>query len=95
VLALKPQIVIVNNGATKGWQNSAWDTVHKIPGLEDVWQLHQAMGPNRDHNVKPDQIANLEATPHEGHWIMASVTRDGKITITNERTGFSKNYTTR
>src|SRR6185503_14275378 len=37
VLALKPQIVIVNNGATKGWQNSAWDTVYKIPGLEDVW----------------------------------------------------------
>jgi len=95
VLALKPQIVIVNNGATKGWQNSAWDTVQKIPGLEDVWQLHRAMGPNRDHNVKPDQIANLEATPHEGHWIMASVTRDGKITVTNERTGFSKTYTAR
>ena len=95
VLALKPQLVIVNNGATKGWQNSAWDTVAKIPGLDDVWQVHQAMGPNRDHNVKPDQIANLEATPHEGHWLMASVARDGKITITNERTGFSKSYTTR
>ncbi len=45
VLALKPRVVIVNNGPTKGWQNSAWDTVAKIPGLEDVWQIHAAMGP--------------------------------------------------
>jgi hypothetical protein len=57
VLALKPQLVIVNNGATKGWQNSAWETTYKIPGLEDVWQLHQAMGPNRDHNVMPAQVS--------------------------------------
>ena len=95
VLALKPQVVVVNNGATKGWQNSAWETVAKIQGLEDVWQLHQAMGPNRDHNVKPEQIANLEAPPDQGHWLMASVSRDGKITLTNERTGFSKTYTAR
>ena len=95
VLALKPQVVVVNNGVTKGWQNSAWDTVAKIQGLEDVWQVHQAMGPNRDHNVKPDQIANLEAPPHQSHWLMAAVSRDGKITITNERTGFSKTYTAR
>src|SRR3984885_3030503 len=59
VLAVKPQVVVVNNGETKGWQNSAWETVMKIPGLEDVWQVHQARGPNHDHNVKVEQIANL------------------------------------
>ena len=32
-----------------------------IPGLEDVWQVHQAMGPNRDHNVKPEQIEAIWA----------------------------------
>jgi beta-lactamase superfamily II metal-dependent hydrolase len=94
VLGVKPQVVVVNNGATKGWQNSAWETVAKIPQLEDVWQLHRAMGPNRDHNVDPERIANLEPT-EDGHGIMASVASDGKFTLTNERTGFSKTYTAR
>jgi len=96
VLALKPQVVVVNNGPTKGWQNSAWETVAKIPGLEDVWQLHRAMGPNHDHNVKAEQIANLEPTNAcKGLGVIASVGSDGKFTITNERTGFNKTYTAR
>ena len=96
VLALKPQVVVVNNGPTKGWQNSAWETVAKIPGLEDVWQVHQAMGPNHDHNVKPEQIANLGPGGGDaGHGLMASVGGDGKFTIINERTGFSKTYAAR
>ena len=96
VLALKPQVVMVNNGPTKGWQNSAWDTVAKIQGLEDVWQLHQAMGPAHDHNVKAEQIANLEPTDQcKGQWMKASVAKDGKFTITNGRNGFSKTYASR
>ena len=96
VLAVQPQVVVVNNGPTKGWQNSAWDTVAKISGLEDVWQLHRAMGPNHDHNVNPEQIANLEPTEEcKGRGLMASVNSDGKFTLTNERTGFTKAYTAR
>ena len=93
VLAVKPQVVVVNNGETKGWQNSAWETVMKIPGLEDVWQVHQAMGPNHDHNVKVEQIANLGPGGGDaGHGLMASVGGDGKFTIINDRTGVSKTY---
>jgi competence protein ComEC len=93
VLAVKPQVVIVNNGETKGWQNSAWETVMKIPGLEDVWQLHQATGPKHDHNVKVEQIANLGPGGSDaGHGLMASVGGDGKFTIINSRTGASKTY---
>ncbi len=95
VLALKPQLLIVNNDKMKGWHNAAWDTAAKIQGLEDIWQVHQAIGPNRDHNVKPEQIANLEGPPDEGRGLMASISPEGKITVTNERTGFSKSYTTR
>ncbi len=96
VMALKPQVVVVNNGPTKGWQNSAWETVARIPGLEDVWQIHRAMGPNHDHNVKSEQIANLESTAEcKGRGLMASVTSDGRVSITNERTGFSKTYMAR
>ena len=96
VLAVKPQVVVVNNGETKGWQNSAWETVMKIPGLEDVWQVHQAMGPNHDHNVKVEQIANLGPGGGDaGHGLMASVGSDGKFTIINDRTGFTKTYAAR
>ena len=93
VWAVKPQVVIVNNGETKGWQNSAWQTVMKIPGLEDVWQIHQATGPNHDHNVKVEQIANVGPGGSDaGHGLMASVASDGKFTIINSRTGLSKTY---
>ncbi len=95
VQAIRPQLVIVNNGPTKGWQNSAWDTVQKIQGLEDTWQIHRAMGPNHDHNVKDDLIANLEPTDAcQGHYLKASIEPNGKITITNSRNGVSKTYTT-
>jgi len=96
VLALKPQVVIVNNGPTKGWQNSAFETVSKIEGLEDVWQIHKAMGPNHDHNIDAQRIANLETTEQcKGMSIQASVTKDGKFTVTNARNQFSKTYTAR
>jgi competence protein ComEC len=96
VLALKPQVVMVNNGESKGWQNSAWDTVSKIQGLEDIWQLHQAMGPNHDHNVDAQKIANLEASEQcKGQWMKAVISKDGKFTVTNGRNGFSKTYTSR
>jgi hypothetical protein len=96
VLALKPQVVIVNNGPTKGWQNSAFETVSKIQGLEDVWQIHSAMGPNHDHNVSAERIANLEPTDRcKGMSIRASVSKDGQFTVTNSRNQFSKTYTAR
>ena len=96
VLALKPQVVIVNNGATKGWQNSAFETVSKIQGLEDVWQIHKAMGPNHDHNVDEQRISNLEPTGQcKGLGIQVTVAKDGKFTVTNARNNFSKTYTSR
>lgn len=96
VLALRPQVVVVNNGPTKGWQNSAWETVSKIQGLQDVWQMHRTMGPDHDHNVSSNQIANLEPTAEcKGDWLKASISKNGKFTLTNERTGFRKSYTAR
>jgi competence protein ComEC len=96
VLALKPQVVVVNNGPRKGWQPSAWDSVSKIQGLEGIWQGHQALGSDSAHNTHPDMIANLEPTADcKGHWLTASVAGDGKFTVTNSRTGFSKIYTSR
>jgi len=96
VLALKPQVVVVNNGVTKGWQNSAWETVHKVPGLEAVWQIHQAMGPNHDHNVDEQMIANPGPVEQDkGNYIKASIEKSGKFTLTNSRNGFTKTYMAR
>jgi competence protein ComEC len=96
VLAVNPQVVVVNNGATKGWQNSAWETTNKIPRLEDIWQIHMAMGPGRDHNVDEKRIANPEpAAECKGFSFHASVAKDGKFTLTNARNNYSKAYVTK
>lgn len=94
--ALKPQVVVVNDGPRKGLHASAWDTIQKIPGLEAVWQSHLALATDKDHNTDEKRIANLEGTDQcQGNWLRASVTRDGKMTLTNGRNGYSETYTAR
>jgi len=95
VWALKPQVVVVNNGPQKGWQPSAWETVSKVEGIEGVWQVHMALAAGA-YNTSPEMIANLEPTDAcKGQWLKASVGRDGKFTLTNGRTGYRKTYTSR
>lgn len=94
VLALKPQVLVVNNGPRKGWSQGAWDMTKQMQGLEGVWQVHLALANDAAHNTDPQMIANIEATDQcQGHWLKASVASDGRFTVTNSRTGFSKTYT--
>jgi competence protein ComEC len=96
VWALHPQVVIVNNGPRKGLGANAWDTIAKIPGLEDTWQVHLSLATDAAHNTDEKKIANAEATPEcKGNFLKASISSDGKFTITNSRNGFSKTYTAR
>jgi competence protein ComEC len=96
VWALRPQVVIVNNGPQKGLGANAWDTIAKIPALEDTWQVHRSLSTDAAHNAGERQIANAEATPEcKGNFLKVSVSSDGKYTITNSRNGFSKSYTAR
>jgi competence protein ComEC len=96
IWALKPQVVVVNNGPRKGLQASAWDTIAKIQGLEDVWQVHMGLHTDAAHNTAEERIANLEPTAEcKGHWLKASIAKDGKFTLTNSRNGVSKTYTSR
>ena len=94
VWALKPQVVIVNNGARKGLGMNAYETIAKIPGLEASWQLHRSVANDDAHNVREQTIANVDPAS-DGHWIKASVSKDGKFTITNSRNDYSKTYTAR
>jgi beta-lactamase superfamily II metal-dependent hydrolase len=94
--ALRPQVVVVNDGPRKGLQISAWDTIQKIQGLQGVWQSHLALATDKGHNTDEKRIANLEPTDQcKGNWIKAAVSRDAKFTLTNGRNGYSETYTTR
>ena len=88
--ALHPRVAIMNNGARKGGEIKAWQTVHSSPGLEDLWQLHYAEA-NSPQNNAPDQfIANT--AKDEGHFIELRAESGGEFTITNSRNGKTKNY---
>lgn len=80
------------------YERNAYLRMKGTPGVEDVWQGHQSLiDPAPNHNTAPDMIANFEdnGVEHVGHAISASVSRDGRFTLTNGRNGFSKTYTVR
>jgi competence protein ComEC len=105
--AIKPQVTVVNNGPRKGLagpspgaekpQTVHYERIAKIPNIEGIWQIHLSLlDMTKDHNTSENMIANLEDTADcRGHWIKASVARDGTFTVTNSRNGFSKTYTAR
>lgn len=95
--SLKPQVVIVNNGARKGFSNGGYESIAKIPGIEGIWQGHRGEANDDAHNTQADMIANLSGAAGEdkGYWIKASVSADGRFTVTNSRNNFSKTYTAR
>ena len=97
VWGIEPQVVVVNNGATKGLAANAYDTLSKIQGLEAIWQSHRSIRNDDAHNTSESMIANLGQTPAEckGLSLRASISRGGKFVLTNSRNDFSKTYTAR
>lgn len=91
VWAVRPKVVVVNNGERKGLGAIAYDRLDKIPGVQGIWQMHRSAANDDAHNAPEQMIANA-APSSDGHWIKASVTKDGKLTVTNSRNGFSKTY---
>jgi len=105
--AIKPQVVIVNNGPRKGLGGPSpgvpkpltqhYQRIAKTPGLEGIWQGHLSLlEKDKASNTSEDMIANFEESAEcKGHWIRASIAPDGTFTITNGRNGFSKAYAAR
>ena len=91
VHALHPLVAIMDNGAKKGGEPEAWQTVRSSPGLEDIWQLHYALQAGKANNAPDDFIANLEEHC-QGNWIKLSADPDGQFTVTNGRNGMTKAY---
>ena len=95
--ALKPKAVVVTNGPNKGLGVPAgkghYQRIAKIPGIEAIWQVH--MSPEgREANTSEEMIANTDTNVDhkDAYFIKASVSADGKFTVTNSRNGVSKTY---
>ncbi len=89
--ALHPRVAIMNNGAIKGGQPTAWQIVHDSPGLEDFWQLHYAVLSDPEHNVAEQFIANMDMND-DGHPIEVLAEPDATFTVINSRNNFQKTY---
>ncbi len=89
--ALHPRVSIMNNGARKGGSPDAWGTIHNSPGLQDLWQLHYAMGSDKAHNVSEMFIANPEENC-EGKYIKVTAEANGTFTVLNSRNNYEKTY---
>ena len=96
VWAVKPQVVVVNDGARKGFDAAAFEILSKIPEVEGIWQLHQALQSDSAHNTSHSMIANLEeGEADQGLGIRVSAANDGTFTVTNARNNFSRTYKAR
>jgi competence protein ComEC len=103
--AVKPQVVVVNNGPRKGLGGPSpgaersksihYERIAKTPDIEGIWQGHLSLL-DREHNAPESNIANLEDTADcQGHTIHASVSQNGTFTVTNDRNGLTRTYTAR
>ena len=103
--AVKPQVVVVNNGPRKGLGGPSpgaerpkyvhYERIAKTPDIEGIWQGHLSLL-DKEHNAAESMIANLEDTADcQGHTIRASVAQNGTFTVTNGRNGSTRTYTAR
>jgi beta-lactamase superfamily II metal-dependent hydrolase len=89
--AIHPRAAIMDNGAHKAGSPEAWQTVHESPGLRDLWQLHTAEDSDAAHNSADDLIANLKGGT-DGSWLKVVALPNGSFSVTNARTGKTKDY---
>jgi competence protein ComEC len=94
VHSLAPRVAIMNNGAKKGGAVPAWQVLKSSPGLEDLWQVHFALGGGKENNVAEEMIANPDEAC-KGLGLMVSAGKNGAFSVTNERNGKTKQYAAR
>jgi len=95
-------------GGKKGGDEEPIKTIKASPGLMGFWQTHESFAHPALGADDKNMVANLNppagaiaahakqmftVPPDEGHAIHAEITKDGKITMTNDRNGYSKTYT--
>jgi beta-lactamase superfamily II metal-dependent hydrolase len=91
VYGLAPRVIVMDNGPRKGGLPEAWQLLHDMPGLEDMWQIHYSLTGEKEHNAPDAFIANLDASD-DGHYLKLSASEDGSFTVFNPRNKYSKAY---
>ncbi len=89
--AMAPRVMVMNNGPTKGGNKDAYKMWREMPGLEDLWQLHFAMGGGKEGNSPDTFIANIDEKC-EGKFLKVSAHEDGSFTVYNSRNKYTKTY---
>ena len=92
VEAVHPVVAIMNNGAHKAGMPEAWQTVHDSPGLQDLYMVHTAEGSDAAHNSPEALIANPKGAPADGAYFKVVASPAGSFSVTNSRTGQTKEY---
>jgi competence protein ComEC len=90
--AIHPRVAIMNNGAHKAGSPEAWQTVHDSPGMQDLYMLHTAEGSDAAHNSPEALIANPKGSSADGAYFKVLGNTDGSFSVTNSRTGKTKDY---
>ena len=63
VHAVRPRVVIMNNGTRKGGEPEVMRTLYASPGLEDLWQIHFSLLSGQEYTVPGMFIANTVDDP--------------------------------
>ncbi len=92
--ALDPLVALMQNGPTKGGDQTVIKTVNTYPDLKGFWRAHYSVR-YPDLNGDPNYIANLDSTSDQGYSIRLDITPAGGITVTNSRNNFSQTYKAR
>jgi competence protein ComEC len=90
--AIHPRVTVMNNGAHKAGSPEAWQTIHESPGMQDLYMLHTAEGSDAAHNSSEALIANPKGSGNDGAYFKVVASSDGTFSITNARTGQTKEY---
>jgi competence protein ComEC len=90
--AVHPRVTIMNNGARKGSSSEAWQTIHESPGMQDLYMLHTVEGSDAGHNSAEALVANPKGGSADGAYFKVNASEDGSFSVTNSRTGQTKNY---
>jgi len=89
--AVHPRAAIMNNGAHKGGSPEAWQTVSETVGAKNLFMVHNAEGSDASHNSADAMIANPKGDG-EGHYFKVVASQDGSFSVTNSRTGETRNF---
>ena len=104
---MHPDIALMGMGGKKGGDEDPIKLIKASPGLMGFWQTHESFAHPAWGASDKNMVANLNppaaaiaahakamftSPPDEGHAIHAEITKDGKITMTNDRNGYSKTY---